>query len=172
MARRARPREAAMADEPGEFASPACFMREADDAYMGYAAPCELIEALNEILEAERGLARAARKTAAELTDAGLRELAASIRRDGGRHRRLLARAIAARGGAPSKASGAFYAQTISFADPLFRLAALDRDLRAAAGKLREVTPRIRDQALAGELSAMRVSHEDAAAKIEGRLSA
>jgi hypothetical protein len=108
---------------------------------------------------------------AGELTDAGLRKLAASIHREGARCGRLLIKAIVARGGAPSKA-GASCAQTMSISDPLLRLAALDRDLRAAAVRLRALTPRIRDKTLAAELSAMRVSQEDAAAKIEERLSA
>jgi hypothetical protein len=60
--RQAKPCEFASAAQRGELASRACFMRGADDAYMGYATPGELVEALNEILEAERGRARAAKK--------------------------------------------------------------------------------------------------------------
>ncbi len=159
-----------MADELDEFASPACFMREADDAYMGYATPCELIAALNEILEAERGRARAAKKMAPELTDAGLRTLAASIHRESARCSKLLVKAVRARGGAPSKATNTFCAQIMSIAEPLLRLASLDRDLCVAVARLRALTPMIRDQGLAAELSAMRVSHEVAAARIERRL--
>ena len=48
-------------DEPAaEFSSPACFMRDADDSYMGYAGKDEVITFLNELLEAERAGARVA----------------------------------------------------------------------------------------------------------------
>jgi hypothetical protein len=41
-------------DRPvGELSSPACSMREAEDAYMGYAAKSEIVTLLDELLAAE-----------------------------------------------------------------------------------------------------------------------
>ena len=41
-----------------ELSSPACSMREADDAYMGYAGKDEIVALLDELLETERAMVR------------------------------------------------------------------------------------------------------------------
>ena len=47
-----------MKNDRRTYASPPCFMHEADDAYMGWLTPDETVERLNRLLEAERAGAR------------------------------------------------------------------------------------------------------------------
>src|SRR3546814_9167162 len=54
-----------MSEDP---ASPVCYAVQAEDAYMGYADRDELLDALNELIEAERAGARVALKRSEEHT--------------------------------------------------------------------------------------------------------
>jgi hypothetical protein len=54
---------------PSEPSSPACSMREADDAYMGFAGKEEIETLLRELLAAERALARKLRETLPRVRD-------------------------------------------------------------------------------------------------------
>jgi hypothetical protein len=43
-----------MSDQPKEPSSPACLAHQADDAYMGFATPAEIVAFLQALAEAER----------------------------------------------------------------------------------------------------------------------
>src|SRR3546814_2591761 len=55
-----------MSEDP---ASPVCYAVQAEDAYMGYADRDELLDALNELIEAERAGARVALKSCKAAAD-------------------------------------------------------------------------------------------------------
>lgn len=144
-----------MTNEPS---SPPCGAVGAEDAYMGYAGREELLGALNELLEAERAgamVAFASIKSAAEDYAALMRQ----VRDDEGRWCEMLDRQIRRLGGTPSVATGAFYGKAMGIADPLERLAFLNRGQGWVVRKLDELLPKVRDDALHADLRAMVTGH-------------
>ncbi len=144
-----------MTNEPS---SPPCGAADADDVYMGYAGRDELLAALNELLEAER----AGAKVALASTNAAAQDYAVlmrQIRDDEGRWCAMLDRQIRRLGGTPSGATGAFYAKAMGIADPQERLAFLNRGQGWVVRKLGELLPKVRDDALHGDLRAMATGH-------------
>lgn len=150
----------ARVSDPGEFSSPACSAHEADAAYMGYADKTELVLFLNELLEAERAGARITLRTALAAGDEALAELMRKIHKDEARWCAMLLNHIKALGEAPSAKVGAFYGKALAIADLGARIAFINRGQGWVVRKLREMVPRIRDDALHADLAEMLHSHE------------
>ena len=144
-----------MTNEPS---SPPCGAASADDAYMGYAGRDELLEALNELLEAERAGAKVALASInVSAEDYGV--LMRQIRDDEGHWCPMLDGQIRLLGGMPSVATGAFFGKAMGIADPLDRLAFLNRGQGWVVRKLDELLPKVRDDALHADLRAMATGH-------------
>jgi hypothetical protein len=146
-------------------ASPVCYAADADDAYMGYAPRDELIAALNTLLEAERagaklGLASAKQTpTGKPQLDNGYRAFMLAVRDDEARWCAMLTRHIRQMGGQPSARTGDFYRKAMAIADPLDRLAFLNRGQAWVARALEDLLRRVRDNNLHTDLRAMLDSH-------------
>ena len=145
-----------MTDKP---ASPPCFAADADDTYMGYASREEVIDALNELLEAERAGAKVALASAKAAADADYARLMRHVRADEARWCAMLSRQIRRIGAAPSRKTGAFHGKAMAVADPLDRLAFLNRGQGWVVRRLDALIPRIRDDLLHADLRAMAESH-------------
>ena len=134
-------------------------MHEADDAYMGYATRDELGAFLNELLEAERagtGVALRSAETAAGTPFVGL---LSDIHKDEARWCAMLLRQLKAIGVPASTKIGAFQEKALAI-DPLpERIAFLNRGQGWVVKKLREMMPKVRDDALHRDLAEMLESH-------------
>mgnify|MGYP000564779715 CR=1 FL=1 len=119
----------------------------------------ELIDFLNELLEAERAGARVALESARDAKDPETVKLLKAIQDDEARWCAMLLRQIRALDGAASPRMGAFHGKAMAIADLKERLAFLNRGQGWVVRKLREVTPRVRDDALFTDLSHMLSSH-------------
>jgi Domain of unknown function (DUF6306) len=142
------------------FASPPCFMHELDPAYLGYLPPDETIALLNLLLEAEKAGARGVMRMARDTTNARLCVELTAIARDEAGFCAMLAKHIRRLGGEPSTATGAFYDKLVAREGDAERMALLDRGQTWVALKLREVLPRIGDEALHKDLAVMLDVHE------------
>jgi hypothetical protein len=147
-------------DLPVELSSPACGMHEADDAYMGYAGKDELIAFLNTLLEAERAGARVTLESAHAAGSGPIAELMRTIQQDEAHWCAMLARHIKAIGAIPSPTVGAFHGKAMAIQDLGERIIFLNRGQNWVVRKLREILPRVRDNALQTDLSEMLRSHE------------
>lgn len=147
-------------DREDDAGSPACSMHEADDVYMGYAGRDELTAFLNELLEAERAGARVTLETALAAGTGPIAEVMSVIEHDEFRWCAMLFRQIKARGEPPSHKVGAFYEKAMSIADLRERTAFLNRGQGWVVRRLREMLPRVRDDALHADLAEMLRSHE------------
>lgn len=144
-----------------EPSSPACYAADADDAYMGYAGRDEILAALNELLEAERAGARVALAGSRAAGGAPYGELMLAVRADEARWCAMLSRHIKRLGGTPSRTTGAFHGKAMAIPDLLDRLAFLNRGQAWVVRKLEALTPRVRDDALHGDLREMLAGHHD-----------
>lgn len=142
-----------------EPASPVCYGADADDVYMGYAGRDELVAALNELLEAERAGARVALASLKDAKDRDHKTLMHLIRTDEASWCAMLTREIRRLDGTPSRKCGAFYDKALAIADPIERLAFLNRGQAWVVRKLSELMRRVRDDRLHAELRRMAESH-------------
>lgn len=147
------------ADE-GETSSPVCYANDADEVYMGYASRDEVLAFLNELLEAERAGARVTLETSRQAAEPAVQAMAASIHRDEAHWCSVLLNAVRHMGGEPSERTGAFHEKAMAIADVRARLAFLNRGQAWVVRKLKEMLPKILDEALYRELDQMLVSHE------------
>jgi len=147
-------------DDIGEPSSPACSANEADAAYMGYASRDELVAFLNLLLEAERAGARVTLRTAIEVQESRLREIASSIHRDEAHWCAMLFDAVERLEAAPSRRVGEFYDKAMAISDVPTRLAFLNKGQAWVVKKLREMLPKVRDEELYRDLDLMLRSHE------------
>lgn len=143
-----------------EPSSPACSMHEAEDSYMGHAGRDELIAFLTELLEAERAGARVTLETAREAGSGALGELMLAIQHDEARWCGMLSRHLKALGAVPSAKIGGFHQKAMAIADLNERAVFLNRGQGWVVRKLREILPRVRDDALHADLADMLRSHE------------
>jgi nitronate monooxygenase len=142
-----------------EFSSPACFMHEVSDAYMGYASKSDLIAFLNELLEAQRAGTLVALESARIGTGA-LADPLRIIQRDGARWCATLLRHVKALGGRPTHKIGTFYNEAMAIVDLPARVTFLNCGRGWAVRKLQEMLPRTRDDRLKADLTEMLRSHE------------
>lgn len=135
-------------------------MHEADDSYMGYASREELGAFLNELLEAERAGTGVALRSAESAAGTPFVGLLRDIHKDEARWCAMLLRQLKAIGVPASTRIGAFQEKALAI-DPLpERIAFLNRGQGWVVKKLREMMPRVRDDALHRDLAEMLESHE------------
>ena len=148
------------AESEGETASPVCSLRESDDAYAGFASRDELLAVLNELLEAERAGARICARTASESADDTIKALMRHVHADEVRWCRMLLGAIGALGGEASTKTRAFYEKCLAIPDLKDRVAFINRGQGWVSKKLREILPKVRDDALHAALKDMLECHD------------
>jgi len=140
-----------------QFSSPR-LTASTDDFYLGDGGREELVAALNELLEAERAGAKVALASTKAAGD-DFASLMRQVRDDEAHWCAMLDRQIRRLGGTPSPVTGAFHAKALAIADPLERLAFLNRGQGWVVRKLDELLPRVRDDALRADLQAMADGH-------------
>lgn len=126
---------------------------------MGYADAPELIDFLNQLLEAERAGARVAEESVAEARDDAERRNISQVHRDKGGWCVMLAAEIGRLGGTPSDQTGSFHVKAMTIAETGARLAFLNGGQAWIVRKLGEMLPRVRDARLHEALTAMRDGH-------------
>jgi hypothetical protein len=154
-------------DDPASFASPACSAHEMDDVYMGFAGREELLESLNELLEAERAGMRVALETAAEIEDPSVKRLVTETHCDGVRWCGVLTSAILSLKGTPSTRTGAFYEKAMAIEDLSQRLEFFNKGPAWIVCRLQTFLPRIRGEDIHKSIMAMLVSHQAAIERLE-----
>ncbi|MCK9541827.1 MAG: DUF6306 domain-containing protein [Novosphingobium sp.] len=155
----------------GKPSSPTCYGAEADDVYMGYACRDEILTALNELLEAERAGAKVALASRGESAKGGAyARLMGAVRADEARWCAMLSRQIERLEGRPSRRTGTFQEKALAIPDLLERLAFLNRGQAWVVRKLEELLPRVRDDALHGDLREMLASHRENIARAQALL--
>ena len=148
-----------MPDKPIETSSPACLAHEADDSYMGYATKEELGAFLNELLEAERAGTGVALRSAERAAGTPFVGLLRDIHKDEARWCAMLLRQLKALDVPASTAIGAFQEKALAIGLLPERLAFLNRGQGWVVKKLREMMPKVRDDALHRDLAEMLESH-------------
>ncbi|MBN8492784.1 MAG: hypothetical protein J0M00_15330 [Burkholderiales bacterium] len=132
----------------------------------------ELLQALNELLEAERAGARVARETAAGMPAAPLKSLVEEIQADEVRWCKMLIGHIGALQGEASTATGAFHAKAMAIPELGERLAFLNRGQAWVVRRLQGLIPRLDNRALQADLQAMLAAHGENIARVDQRLAA
>jgi nitronate monooxygenase len=151
-------------------ASPICYANTADDSYMGYASREELLAFLNELLEAERAGARVTARTASEFAAPNMKSLMREIYRDEARWCAMLLKWIGHLNGEASPRVGAFYEKCMAIGDLAERTVFLNRGQGWVARKLREMLPKVRDNAMHADFTQMLRSHEENIARANDAL--
>lgn len=137
--------------------SPVCY---ADESPAAPADPGVALAALNELLEAERAGARITLESIGQTDAPDLQRLLTHIHHDEVKWCGVLIDAIRSAGAMPSTRTGAFYDKAMAVADPLARLALLNRGQGWVIRKLRDVLVHVGDARIRGELQNMLDSHE------------
>jgi hypothetical protein len=119
----------------------------------------DIIDFLNELLEAERAGARVALESARQADPGALADLLQDIRHDEARWCAMLLKQIERLGGTASPRMGAFHGKAMEIEDLKARLVFLNRGQGWVVRKLREMMPRIPDDALYVDLAHMLSSH-------------
>ena len=161
-----------MTDDKPEYASPACYLGEADDVYSGYAPRAEIVAFLNELLEAERAGSRVTLDSAREAGQGPLADLLSAIQKDEAHWCAMLLHHVKELGAEPTPTMGAFYGKAMAIADLRERLTFLNRGQGWVVKKLKPMLLRIRDDALHADLKTMLESHEVNIAKASEVISA
>ncbi len=142
-----------------ERASPVCYADEADDAYMGYATREELLAFLNELLEAERAGARVAARMVSEIADTNTKAVMRDVHHDEARWCAMLLKWIHQLQGEASPRTGAFYEKCMAIQGDAERIAFLNRGQGWVVRKLRDMLPKIRDDAMHADFDDMLKAH-------------
>ena len=146
--------------EPPKPSSPSCLAHEADPQYMGYATKDELAAFLNELLEAERAGTGVALKSAEAAGGTSFVELLGDIHKDEARWCAMLLRQLRALGAPASTRVGAFQEKAMAIEALPERIAFLNRGQGWVVRKLREMLPKVSDDALHRDLQDMLQAHE------------
>ncbi len=149
-----------MSSKPPDTSSPTCYMHEADDAYMGYVTREELAAFLNELLEAERAGTGVALRSAESALGTPFVDLLREVHEDEARWCAMLLRQLKALGVPASTKVGAFQEKALAIEGLPERIAFLNRGQGWVVKKLREMLPRVRDDALHRDLADMLTKHE------------
>ena len=149
-----------MPSKPPEPSSPACLAHEADDAYMGYATKDELAAFLNELLEAERAGTGVALRSGEAAAGTKFADLLRDVHHDEARWCAMLLKQLKALGAPASTRIGAFQDKALAIEDLPERIAFLNRGQGWVVRKLREMLPKVRDDALHRDLTEMLQAHE------------
>jgi hypothetical protein len=149
-----------MASKRPEPSSPACLAHEADDAYMGYATKDELAAFLNELLEAERAGTGVALRSGEAAVGTRFADLLHDVHHDEARWCAMLLKQLKALGVPASTKIGAFQDKALAIEGLPERIAFLNRGQGWVVRKLREMLPKVRDDALHRDLTEMLRAHE------------
>ena len=149
-----------MSTERPQPASPACLAHEADDAYMGYANKDEIAAFLNELLEAERAGTGVALKSGEAAAGTRFADLLRDVHHDEARWCAMLLKQLKALGAPASTRIGAFQEKAMAIEGLPERIAFLNRGQGWVVRKLKEMIPKVRDDALHRDLADMLQSHE------------
>jgi len=147
-------------DEEKSYASPPCYLREVDPAYLGYMSSSETLALLNRLLEGERAGARALTEMARQNRYTPTVATLCSVARDEAGFCAMLTRHINRMGGKPSSLTGTFYDSVMAEEDPASRLALLNRGQAWVVRKIGEALPRIADDGLRIDLTRMLEVHQ------------
>jgi hypothetical protein len=142
------------------------------DAGPDGAAPAsreEVLDALNELLEAERAGARVAMETAREIPPSALASLVQDIHKDEVRWCGMLMRTINVLEGTPSSATGAFWGKAMAIPDLEQRLSFLNRGQAWVVRRLSALIPRIQDAEVQADLSTMLQAHHVNIERVDAR---
>ena len=150
----------AMTNDRKPPASPACLAHEGDDAYMGFASRTELAAFLNELLEAERAGTAVALRSAEQAADGPYRDLLRDVHHDEARWCAMLLKQLRALNEPASTRVGAFRDKALAIEALPDRIAFLNRGQGWVVRKLREMLPKVRDDALHRDLCEMLTAHE------------
>jgi hypothetical protein len=161
---------AAPGDETNVSASPVCYARESDDVFAGFASRDELIGFCNLLLEAERAGARITARMWVDASDSARRDLLRSIQHDESHCCAMLRKWILHLDGEASDRTGDFYGKCLAIADPDERLEFVNRGQGWVVRKVREMLPKIRDDAMHADLKGMLEVHEANIARAETSL--
>ena len=131
----------------------------------------EVLEALNELLEAERAGARVAMETAREIPPSALASLVQDIHKDEVRWCGMLMRTIKMLEGTPTSATGAFWGKAMAIPDLEQRLSFLNRGQTWVVRRLTALIPRIQDVHVRADLAAMLEAHHKNIDRVDGRTS-
>lgn len=123
------------------------------------ASTAEIIDFLNELLEAERAGARVALDTARQAAAAPLVGLLQAIRHDEARWCAMLLGQIGRIGGEASPRMGSFHERAMAIEDIKARVVFLNRGQGWVVRKLRDMMPRVHDRVLYTDLAHMLSSH-------------
>ena len=140
--------------------SPACLAHEADDAYMGFASRDEIATFLNELLEAERAGTGVALRSAEAAAGTAFVDLLRDVHRDEARWCAMLLKQLKVLNAPASTRIGAFQEKALAIPDMRERIAFLNRGQAWVVRKLREMLPKVRDDALHHDLQDMLQAHE------------
>jgi hypothetical protein len=140
--------------------SPACLAHEAEDTYMGFASRDEIGAFLNELLEAERAGTGVALRSAEAAAGTPFIELLRDVHRDEARWCAMLLKQLKALGAPASTKIGSFQEKALAIQDMRERIAFLNRGQAWVVRKLREMLPKVRDDALHRDLQEMLQAHE------------
>ena len=161
-----------MTNDPKEPSSPACLAHEGSDAYMGFAPREELGAFLNELLEAERAGTGVALRSAESAAGTKFADLLRDVHHDEARWCAMLLKQLKALGAPASTRVGAFQDKALAIESLPERIAFLNRGQGWVVRKLREMLPKVRDDALHRELSEMLRAHEANIARANEALQA
>lgn len=127
----------------------------------------ELLDILNELLEAERAGARVAMETGREITDTQLAALVQDIQKDEVRWCGMLMRSITTLEATPSSVTGAFWDKAMAIPNLEQRLTFLNRGQAWVVRKLQALIPRISEATLRNNLTAMLEAHNTNIERVE-----
>jgi len=142
-----------------------------DHARQERVARDSLVEALQELLEAERAGAKVAVNMIAAATDAGAIAFAGRVRETEVRWCRMLTQALRRLGAEPRLVVGDFAARLLALEDDEARLSLLVRGNAWVVRKLEAVLPQIGDEGLRSSLEAMRQEHLESIERTQQRLA-
>ncbi|MFN5164568.1 MAG: DUF6306 domain-containing protein, partial [Pseudomonadota bacterium] len=146
---------------------------EADSARASTdSARTALLDALNELLEAERAGARVAMETGRSITAPELAALVEDIHKDEVRWCSMLMRTIKSLGATPSSATGAFHGKAMDIADLDERLKFLNRGQAWVTRKLQALIPQVDDARARADLTDMLRAHHQNISRVEARYTA
>ncbi|HEY1752766.1 MAG TPA: DUF6306 domain-containing protein [Caulobacteraceae bacterium] len=119
----------------------------------------EIVAELNALLEAERAGARVGAALVEQARGERFKALASVIHDDEVKWARMLFEQLKALGAEPSDKVGDFYERALAIPDFEGRVAFTNRGQGWVVRKLRELTPRVADDALRGHLQEMLDAH-------------
>ena len=132
---------------------------EVDDIHMGYMGRDEIVDSLNELIEAERAGTRTALALHEVEADSDIRAFVRAFHAEEAHWCGQLIEAVRRLSGRPSERCGDAYEQTMAISDPVDRLAFTARGQRRLERKLDCLLPVIRDGGLQTMLRTIRDGH-------------